>query len=573
MSELSAILTIRQEIAYSEYSFSYTHWARNQYQNWTAGLTSAETRQLQQDLQTFCQRPSLDLLVQIQAILNQLLRGEILADPPASLALVSDECYLPWEWLGTPQRPWFTSCNLTRELSQRASSWADIHQEPLVLCVADTLTKHSGCDEDLNLAWSQLREAGAKVVNGTPTATRESLLDALYGDRFAMVYAACPGLARLEIAGGSLAPDEPARSQRVGPRLVFLHNYVRPATPDLHLFEAAQQWAQSLCNHGCEALITNLWSGSPSDQRRLTRSFFSSLSERQPLGEALRQARAKLWEKGAIEAAAYCILGNAQLRLEDLRSMRVRESTTMPGGLTSLAQLEILSGPETGRVVPLFLSALRQRGLVLGSSGARNCDIELDDSLPNQTASLTMQNETLVLRNLTENAGLVQVNGLPLRTEIALCGRERLRLGPIEVQLQSASAEAEPQGESLRAFCLEIHDGSDIRTEWYEDDLVTLGRGAAARIGFKDPSVSRNHALLQRSGEALLVSRLGTNQVAVNGVPVEFARELSGNDLVQLSDRAHFKVLRIVAEEAGSLRQNTDPAGELSSSSNSPSNS
>lgn len=572
MSQLSAILTIRQEIAYSEYSFSYTNWSRNQYLNWTAGLTSAETRQLHQDLEAFCQRPSVELLVSIQGILNQLLRGELLDNPPASLALVSDECYLPWEWLGTPQAPLFCRCDLTRELSQRSSSWADMHQEPLILCVADTLTKHSGCDEDLNLAWSQLREAGAKVFNGTTSATRDSLLDALYGDRFAMVYAACPGLARLEIAGGSLSPDEPARTQRVGPRLVFLHNYVRPVAPDLHLFEAARQWAQSLCNHGCEALITNLWSGSPGDQRRLTRWFFSALAERQTIGEALRQARAKLWEKGAIEAAAYCVLGNAQLRLQDLRPMRVRESTTMPGGLTSLAQLEILNGAEAGRVVPLFLSALRQRGMIIGSSGARNCDIELDDSLPNQTASLTMQNETLVLRNLTDSPQLVQVNGLPLRTEIALCGRERLRLGSIEVQLQSAEAET-VRAEALQAFCLEVHDGSDIRTEWYEEDLVTLGRGTATRVSFKDGAVSRNHALLQRSGEALLVSRLGTNQVAVNGVPIEFARELSGGDLVQLSDRAYFKVLRIVADEAGSRRQNSEPSGELSSNLNSPSNS
>ncbi|MBS2040180.1 FHA domain-containing protein [bacterium] len=552
MSELCAILNIRQEIAFSEYAFSYTDWSRNVSQSWTAGFTSAETRDLHQELGGFCQRPSVDRFVQIQSILNQLLpeklKAELLQRPPTSLALVSDECCLPWEWMGVPELPLFCSCNLTRELSQRASSWADVHQEQLFFLVADTLTKQSGCDEDINLAWGLLRDAECKVVQGTGTATRESVEDVLYGDRFGMVYAACPGLSRLELGGSSLAPRESQRDQRVGPRMVFVHNYVRPARPDLHLFEAAQQWANSLCASGCEAFLTNLWSGTPGAQRKMTRAFFSALTSGMRLGEALQTARRELWEKGAVDAAAYVILGNAQLRLADLRPMRVRESTTMPGGLTSLGQLQILSGPESGRVVPLFANALRQRGLVIGSSGARSCDIELDDSLPNQTASLSLQNETLVLRNLTETPHLVQVNGLSVRKEIALCVGEQVQFGPIKVQLQSNSQNDAVPTESLRAFCLEVHDQQDQRTVWYDDDLVILGRGASSKLSFNDVSVSRNHALLQRSGEALVVSRVGSNVVAVNGVPLEFAQELNVNDLVQLSDHAFFKVMRIVAE-------------------------
>ena len=574
MSDHYAVLSIRQEIAFSEYSFSYTDWSQSQNQSWTAGLTSAETEQLHQSLAAFCQRPTMALFGQIQGILNQLLpeklRTSLNQKPPASLALLSDEFCLPWEWLGSLESPLFCSCNLTRELNQRSSSSADLHQEPLFLLVADTLTKHSGSDEDTNLAWGILRDSSVKVVNATSTATRESVLDALYGDRFAVVYAACPGLGRLEINGGSVSPGEQTRTEKVGPRLVFLHNYVRPSRPDLHLYEAATQWANSLCTHGCEALITNLWSASPSDQRRITKSFFTSLCSQARLGEALRLARRELWDKGCIGAAAYSIFGNAQLRVGDLRPMRVRESTTMPGGLTSVAQLSILNGPEAGRIVPLFISALNQRSLIIGSSGARSCDIELDDSLPNQTASLTLQDNTLVLRNLTDLPNLLQVNGLPVRNEIALCGWEKIRLGTIEVQLESAGGPGDESSQSVRAFCVELHDDKEIRTEWYEDDLTLLGRGTSSKISFKDPAVSRSHALLQRSGDSLLVSRLGVNVVAVNGVPINLAQELSADDLVQLSDRAYFKVLRIVAE-AGSRKQNELPSGEVSSNHKSPS--
>ena len=550
MSQLSALLTVRQEIAFSEYAFSYTDWDRDDSHSWIAGLTSAETQHLHLCLQGFCQRPSLEQFGQVQEILNQLFPESLLhqlrESPPRSLALVTDEVCLPWEWVGTPELPLFCLCNLTRELSQRPSSSADVHQEPLFLLAADTLTKQSGSDEDVNTAWGALRNAPARVINATGSATRDSVSEALYGDRFGMVYIACPGLDSLQIGGGSLSPKEQARHERVSPRLVFFHNYLRPTRPDLHLFEAANQWANSLCSNGCEAFVTNLWSDSPGDQRRVTKTFFTALTEASSVGEALMQARRLLWDKGRVVAAAYCLLGKAHLKLGELRPMRVRESTTVPGGLTSVVQLRILNGQESGRVIPLFSSALRQRGLVIGSSGPRSCDIELDDRLPNQTATLTMHDDTFVLRNLTEIPALVQVNGLPVRREIALCGWEKICLDSVELQLEPANGDA-VNSAPPRAFCLELHDGEATRTEWYGDDLVTLGRGQTARVSFQDQAVSRNHALLQRSGDSLILSRLGQNVVAVNGVPVETAQELSADDLVQLTDRAYFRILRIVA--------------------------
>ena len=550
MSRLSALLTVRQEVPRSEYSFSYTDWSSDFSHSWTLGLTSSETQALESCLQKLQRRPAIDVLVDIQEILNHLLPKNILTfltkNPPSSLAIVSDEHGLPWEWLGNPHAPLFCLTEATRDISQRPSS-TPMQDHPQVFGLfADTLTRQSGSDDEVNSVWNLLKETSARVLNASSTASRESLLDALYGDRFSMLHLACPGLEALELGGSLIHPLQEAREQRTSPRWMFFHNYLRPQGPAPEMFGAAQAWAESLFSHGSEAFLSNMWAGSPGDQRRFSRELYSALISGETLGSALRLARRALWEKGSIMAASYCLFGNSQIGLEQMRPMRVRESTTVPGGLSSCVQLRVLSGVEQGRLIPLFTSALRQRGLVLGSSGPRSCDVELEGQLPNQAAFLQMHDETLVLTNMTSEPGLVQVNGLPVPSALALSGWERIRLGDVDIQMEAAEGTVAAQISVPRAFCLEVHDGEQTRTEWYVDDLVTVGRGSSARIPFGDQSVSRSHALLQRSGDTLMVSRLGLNMVAVNGVPTEKAHELSPGDLVQLTDRASFKVLRVL---------------------------
>lgn len=551
MSRLSALLTVRQEVPRSEYSFSYTDWTLDFSHSWTLGLTSSETHSLNAHLSRFARRPAIDAMVDVQEILNHLLPKNILdfltKNPPHSLAVVSDEHGLPWEWVGTPQGPLFCLTEVTRDISQRPSSTPMMEHPQVFGLVADTLTRQSGSDDEINTVWNLLKETSARVLNASSTASRESLLDALYGDRFSSMHLACPGMDALEVGGSLIQPLQEAREQRTSPRWVFFHNFLRPEGPASEMFAPPQTWAESLFSHGCEAFLSNLWAGSPNDQRRFSRELYSTLlCPGETLGSALHSARRALWQKGSIMGAAYCLFGNPQISLEQMRPMRVRESTTVPGGLSSCVQLRVLNGPEEGRMIPLFTSALRQRGLVLGSSGPRACDVELEGQLPNQTAFLQMHDETLVLTNMCGDPGLLQVNGLPVPSALALSGWERIRLGDVEIQMEAAEGTVPTQISVPRAFCLEVHDGEKTRTEWFVDDLVTVGRGSSARIPFGDQSVSRTHALLQRSGDTLIVSRLGLNLVAVNGVPTEKAHELSPGDLVQLTDRAFFKVLRVL---------------------------
>jgi hypothetical protein len=547
MPQLTALLTIRQEAAFSEYSFSYTNWRRNFNHSWVAGLTSGESEVLQQCLQAFAQKPTVELVQAGGDLLTHLFAPAVLDMLWAegeSLAILSDEQRLPWEWVGEL----FRRVPVTRDLSQRPSSSPLRQQKDLYCVIGDVLTRQSGVDEDIDAVSTLLKQGPGKLINGTPTATRTTVEEALRGDRFGLLYLVCPGLESVEIGGGIISPLAAGSENRTSPRFVWFHHYLRPVAPEFVLLRAAAEWAQSVFSHGGEAFLVNLWSDSPREQRRFARTVASGLADGKTLGEALLHARQQLWERKSPLACAYYLFGNPQLRLGDCVPMRVRESTTVPGGLSSSVQLRVLAGPEKGRIVPLFTGALRQRGLTLGSSGPRGCDIEFEDTLPNLTASLAMHDDTLVLSNLTGVPGDVQVNGLPVRQSIALSGWERILLGSVELQLESSDPDAvsTPRENAPRAFCLEVHDGDAMRTEWHEEDLVTVGRGQGARILFSDPSVSRTHALLQRSGSTLQVARLGSSLVAVNGVPAAGTHALAQGDLVQLSDRAYFKVLRVL---------------------------
>lgn len=547
MSQLTALLTVRQEAAFSDYSFSYTNWRRNFSHSWVAGLTSGESEVLQKCLQAFSQKPTVELIGLGGELLTHLFAPavlDMLGAEGESLAILSDEERLPWEWAGEL----FRRIPVTRDLSQRPSSSPLRQQKDLYCIIGDMLTRQSGVDEDLDAVSALLKQGPGKLVNGTPNATRATVEEALRGDRFGLLYLVCPGLEGLEVGGGMISPQAAAAETRTSPRFVWFHHYLRPLSPEFVLFRGAGEWAQSVFSHGCEAFLINLWSDSPREQRRFSRAVASGLVEGLALGEAVLQARQQLWERASPLACAYYLYGNPQLRLGDCVPMRVRESTTVPGGLSSSVQLRVLSGAEKSRIVPLFTGALRQRGLTIGSSGPRACDIELEDTLPNLTASLAMHDETLVLSNLTGVPAEVQVNGLPVLQSIALSGWERIQLGQVELQLESSGADATASGpeDTPRAFCLEVHDGDSMRTEWHEEDLLTVGRGQGARIVFADPSVSRTHALLQRSGSTLQLTRLGSSLVAVNGVPAAGAHALAHGDVVQLSDRAYFKVLRIL---------------------------
>ncbi len=550
MSSFASLLTIRQEVGFSEYSFSFTDWSQNISQNWLGGLTSAEAAELQKNLLRFRQRPQLELFKAVQEVLNQFMPAELRAHLERReghpLAIVTEETSIPWEWLGRPEAPLFTLCSLSRELSQRPTAGCEIRDEPSFLLCGDLLTKQSGCDEDLRVASEGLRSIPAKLISLKGTEELEGLRQLLRGDRFGLAYLAGPCLPELQFGGVTLRPVDFSPASDSSPSLVFFHNYAQTTGQEGPLYAAASDWATRLCAQGCAAFVTNLWPESPAVQRKITRNFFQALSGQATVGESLRLARKSAWAAGHLLAAGYLAFGNSQISRNELHPMRIRQSTTAPGGLASSFQLRVLNGEESGRVIPLFDAVLRSTGLVLGSPGIRRCDVELAGELPNQTVRLTLQNDTILLENLTEQGSWVDVNDLAVRKKMALSRLERIRLGPLQLQLEPIHGKATPTVSVQSAICLEIQEGLNNRTEWYHEELLTIGRESAADIRFLDDSVSRKHAVLQWSGGDLMISRLGQSVLAVNGRAVERPQALAVADKVQLTDHCSLTVLRIL---------------------------
>ena len=156
-----------------------------------------------------------------------------------------EENSIPWEWVGSPDEPLFTLCGLSRELAQRPSASPEAQREPQFLLAADLLTKQGGNDEDVNSAWAILRASPAKVVNLTGSTERESLRDILRGDRFGMVYLACPVSSSLEFAGVSLEPKDFAPPTRTSPALVFFHNYAKSGDWNQEAKNVASLWPET----------------------------------------------------------------------------------------------------------------------------------------------------------------------------------------------------------------------------------------------------------------------------------------------------------------------------------------
>jgi hypothetical protein len=81
---------------------------------------------------------------------------------------------------------------------------------------------------------------------------------------------------------------------------------------------------------------------------------------------------------------------------------------------------------------------------------------------------------------------------------------------------------------------LAYDDGERVRVVALQDGWTRIGRSLAAHIRFDDPTVSRRHAMLHRSGDsARILDDRSLNGVFVNGARVEM-RELEDGDSVDV---------------------------------------
>lgn len=132
------------------------------------------------------------------------------------------------------------------------------------------------------------------------------------------------------------------------------------------------------------------------------------------------------------------------------------------------------------------------------------------------------------------------------RLQVEMLENAGVVLGGIEVRVRESDAEEEaPQ--DVRAeplYVLRLVKGAPPNAPFPIEGATRVGRSRESDIFLVDPSVSRNHALLDVRGGALLVRDAGsTNGTFVNGERVQLRTLRAG-------DRVAFGKTEMVVEEA-----------------------
>ena len=135
-----------------------------------------------------------------------------------------------------------------------------------------------------------------------------------------------------------------------------------------------------------------------------------------------------------------------------------------------------------------------------------------------------------LLRDMAARAGVYFFDGGP---KVSMEVREGIPLGAVDVAVASdltitiPDANREPPP---RRFHLRMLKGVPAYGVYFIDGVARIGRSEDSDIFLVDPSVSRNHAIVEFVGDAPVVRDLeSTNGTFVNGERVTTRRLLSGD--------------------------------------------
>ena len=85
------------------------------------------------------------------------------------------------------------------------------------------------------------------------------------------------------------------------------------------------------------------------------------------------------------------------------------------------------------------------------------------------------------------------------------------------------------------------HNGEDVETRFVTEGLTRIGRSVLAEIQLIDPTVSRRHALIHRSGDTcVLLDDHSLNGVFVGSDPVDWRPLADGDEIEVGRFRLHF---------------------------------
>lgn len=449
---------------------------------------------------------------------------------PGTLTLKSNERTIPWEWVFPGQ--------VVARQPVTVPSKPRILDEPLLA---------SGCVTHPELFPVCLKECEAALAGWSKSETLESGLDLLTKAQGGFAYLATglddkghPCLPRsLDLA--RWLPRQLNKSRRV-PRLLFLR--VVDNFPG-GLIEKTDGIARELLKLGVETIIVNSWEPDPLTSPRAVSRFVQALQSG-TVGEAFQSMKGDFpaddpyWSQGAFR-----LYGNPGLTMAELKPLEVGSNlsaTTIPKMGRPDFRIRIVGGPGNGREIPIYGQALRNgQTLVLGSPGVKHCHIEVEDpALADQAFELSLDGDTVVLKNLCPTPDAVRVEGLPVYQPTRLEGRQTIESGGSRFVFEPASESApksSPGQVEKGRFRLRLSSGpeQDKNLDFALVDPSTLvGREGAFPL--HDRSVSRQHFIILERDGFHHASVLGQAQVVLNGIPLDRETQLRHQDLIQLSD-------------------------------------
>ncbi|MEW6280283.1 MAG: FHA domain-containing protein, partial [Candidatus Eremiobacterota bacterium] len=280
------------------------------------------------------------------------------------------------------------------------------------------------------------------------------------------------------------------------------------------------------------------------------------LADGMAVGETLKETRRELLNADPadpwVTAHAFVCFGDPRVTLSGSSVATPtpiqNQPVTVDSKFAPLFRFLAVSGPEEGRVIPIFPQALEEgQAMTLGSPGLKTNEIELDDpEIPNRAASLEPRQGGLLLTNLSPSRD-IRVNGLLVR-EVFLFGGETIEMGESVLRFERAArTERSEEREALEGrYYLEVVKGlpQDQNKRFPLKQGVTLaGRLPECPVQLSDPAVSRQHLFFTLRQESVSVSHVGSNPTAVNGVLLDRERELEHGDTLQLSEATALRFL------------------------------
>lgn len=134
-----------------------------------------------------------------------------------------------------------------------------------------------------------------------------------------------------------------------------------------------------------------------------------------------------------------------------------------------------------------------------------------------------------LLSDVASHVGMVFAEGGPV---VELAAGNDVVLGAVEIETNAHMRETAPTAEPLRRFVLISVDAAPVEAVYPVKASTSVGRSTERDICLLDPSVSRDHAVIEVDAQgAVLRDCASTNGTFVNGARIQLQRLTPGDEV------------------------------------------